>query len=180
MRIRSLLGTVALCSALALLVVPAGGAGARSLRTRTIRILATSPSTFSGTLIKPGVLEFNNSLQGRTTDFAWGPGETRREFAYGPNVGIVWTRWGARAAGRASFWIGYSTVCHGCRYIREEVKLAAWRVRRGHYTRLSITFPRGPVVYALDRIRVPAKGFPRGILAYAWCDTQQPTRCVSP
>jgi hypothetical protein len=144
------------------------------------RLLATSPNTLRGTLLKPGFMSFDESLQGRTAGYLEGPGETRREFAYGPNVGIVWTIWGARAAGRASHWIGYSSVCHGCRYIRYEVTLAAWRIKHGHYTRLSITVPRGPVVYALDRIRVRANGVPGGILAYAWCFAKRPTPCVPP
>jgi hypothetical protein len=64
------------------------------------RLLATPPNTLRGTLLKPGFMSFDESLQGRTAGYLEGPGETGREFAYGPNVGIVWTRWGARAAGR--------------------------------------------------------------------------------
>ncbi len=180
-----LAGTAAACAALSLAAV-AGATGARgdraghSARAHPPKLLATAPDDLTGALVRPGFMSFDHSLAGRTPDYLMGPGLTRNGFDHGREPPIVWTAWGARAAGRATYWLGSSNVCRGCQYIRYEVKLAAWRVRDGRYTRFSITVPRGPVLYALEPTRIPANGVPGGLRAHTWCFAKQPKPCVSP
>jgi hypothetical protein len=172
MRIRLLATTAALCSTLGL----AGAASAA----RAATLLATAPSDRTSMLVRPGFMSFDQGAKGRTPDYLMGPGLTRRGYDHGREPPIVWSAWGTRATGRATYWLGQSATCHTCRYIRYVVKLAAWRVRQGHYTRFAITVPHGTVVYALTRIRIPVNGLPGGLPAYTWCYAKQPKPCTPP
>jgi hypothetical protein len=117
-------------------------------------------------------------------DYLMGPGLTRREYDKGQQTPIVWTHWGARAAGRATYWVYdcAATCQYSPRdgYLRREVTLAAWRVREGHYTRFSITWRRSTVVYAFERTRIPTNGVPGGLPAFTWCWAKYPKPCTSP
>lgn len=168
-----LTATAALCSMLGL----AGAAGASG---RTPTLLATAPGGATSFLVRPAFMSFDNSLDGRTPDYLLGPGLTQQGFEHDRYTPITWSTWGTRAAGRATYWLGYSDACGDCRNIRYEVRLVAWRVRQGHYTRFGVTVPRGTVVYALDRIRIRANGVPGGLSAYAWCWAKQPRPCTPP
>jgi hypothetical protein len=144
------------------------------------RLLAIVPGDRTALTIRPRFMSFDHSQAGRTSDYLSGPGLTQQGFQEGRQPPIVWSRWGGRAAGQATFWLGYSTACGACRYHRYEVRLAAWRVRRGRYTRLSITGPGGTNVYAFEPTRLAVNGRPGGLAAYTWCFTDGLKPCLTP
>jgi hypothetical protein len=147
-------------------------------------LLATAPDDSTGFLARPGFITFNQNRPNRTPDYLAGPGLTQQGFKAGRQPSVVWTRWGSRAVGSASYWIGYHTPCHDCHYISRVVRLAAWRVVDGRYTRLSITdvVSTGKAkasTYDLANVSVPADGVAGGVPAYAWCNASD-TRVCSP
>ena len=152
-------------------------------------ILATAPDDSTGFLARPGFMTFEQNRPNRTPDYLAGPSLTEQGFLAGRQPPVVWTRWGSRAVGSASYWIGYHTPCHGCRYTFRLVGLAAWRVVDGRYTRLSITDvvsqgsgkakPKA-VTYDLANVSVPADGVAGGVSAYAWCNVRDTRSCSPP
>lgn len=150
-------------------------------------MLATAPDDSTGFLARPGFMTFEQNRPNRTPDYLAGPGLTEPGFQAGRQPPIAWTRWGSRAVGSASYWIGYHAPCHACRYASRVVRLAAWRVVDGRYTRLSITdvvstgkAKAKAVTYDLANVSVPADGVSGGVPAYAWCNASDPRSCSPP
>ncbi len=146
-------------------------------------LLATVPDDSTGFLTRPGFMSFLQNRPNRTPDYLEGPGLTQQGFEAGRQPPVVWTHWGSRAAGRATYWIGHGTSCHGCHYSPRAVSLAAWRIVEGRYTRFSITYPTGRsrvTTYELATVRVPASGVARGVPAYAWCNARVSRACSPP
>lgn len=165
--------------AVALLVLAwtAGGAGAAAPPT----LLATAPGQDTGFSVRPGLMTFDPNRSHRTPDYLEGPGLTAQGFEAGRQPSIVWTHWGARAVGHASYWIGYRTPCRGCRYAPRAVSVTASRVVNGRYTRLSITSPTArAATYDLASVRVPTDGVSGGVPAFAWCNARDPNVCSPP
>ncbi len=185
-------GAVALGAMLAL-AWAVGGAGPTGAASRAAPVLAeraaaapptllaTAPDESTGFLLRPGFMIFDQNRPNWTPDYLAGPGLTQQGFEDGRQPPIVWTRWGSRAVGRASYWIGHHTPCSGCRYTPRVVGLAAWRVVQGHYTRFSISYLTGRgATYVLAQVRVPASGVAGGVPAYAWCSARKPKSCSPP
>ncbi len=124
-------------------------------------------------------MSFYHGNGGGFFDYLMGPGLTWGAYKHGKETPVVWSRWGARASGRATYWLGYPPDCAPCREIRRVVKLSAWRVRKGQYTRFAITWRRSKVVYALEFTRIPTNGVPGGLPAHTWCWAKIPQSCVS-
>jgi hypothetical protein len=145
-------------------------------------LLATAPGEDTGFSVRPGLMTFDPNRPRRTPDFLEGPDLTAQGFEAGRQPPIVWTHWGARAVGHASYWIGYHTPCRGCRYALRAVRIAASRVVGGRYTRLSITdVDRGRAsTYDLASVRVPSDGVSGGVPAFAWCNARDPNVCSPP
>jgi hypothetical protein len=171
-RMRLLLAAAAVCSILG----PAGASAAA----RTPKLLAMSPSDHYSEQVRPTFLSFYHFEQHGFFDYLEGPGLTWRGWHKGRTAPVVWSHWGARATGRATYWMGYPPLCQPCKEIRRVVRLAAWRVREGHYTRLSITWRGSTVVYEIRRIRYPVNGVPGGELSYNWCWARYPRPCSPP
>jgi hypothetical protein len=124
---------------------------------------------------------FEQNRPNWTADYLAGPNLTQQGFQDGRQPPIVWTHWGSHAVGQASYWIGYRTSCHDCRYAPRPVSLAAWRLVAGRYTRLSITPIGGKVsTYDLASVTVPTTGVPGGTPAYAWCNERYSRSCSPP
>jgi hypothetical protein len=147
------------------------------------------PYGSTGFVARPGFMTFEQNRPNRTADYLAGPNLTQQGFEAGRQPPIVWTHWGSRAVGRASYWIGYPTSCHGCRYTPRAVSLAAWRVVNGRYTRFSITDLAGKTsgstktnssTYDLASVTVPAAGVSGGVPAYAWCNARVTSTCSPP
>jgi hypothetical protein len=189
-------GAVALCLLLGLGWAADGAGATRTARaadgagaTRTARatagrpatLLATAPFDSTGFLVRPGFMTFDQNRPNRTPDYLAGPGLTEQGFQDGRQPPIVWTHWGSRAVGHASYWIGHQASCRGCHYTPRAVSLLAWRVVQGHYTRFSITPPGGKgSTYDLASVMVPATGAAGGVPAYAWCNARDPRSCFPP
>jgi hypothetical protein len=202
MRTRRLGGAVALASIVGFAWAAGGAAGSaagwagatratdRAGAVRAARaaaapptLLATAPYDATGFLARPGFMTFDQNRANRTPDYLAGPGLTQHGFQAGRQPPIIWTHWGARAVGRASYWIGYHTPCHGCHYTPRVVSLAAWRVVDGRYTRFSITDLAGKgkgSTFDLATVSVPADGVAGGVPAYAWCNARDPRSCSPP
>ena len=146
-------------------------------------LLATAPLDATGFVARPGFMIFQQNRPNWTADYLAGPNLTQQGFQAGRQPPIVWTHWGSRAVGRASYWVGFRTSCHDCRYTPRTVSLAAWRVLGGRYTRLSITDPAGNgkvSTYDLASVMVPTTGVPGGVPAYAWCNERYSRSCSPP
>jgi hypothetical protein len=174
---RLMTATAMTCATLALAAAGAAPAGAERAKPT---LLATSPNDNSGLLVRPGFMSFYHGDRGGFFDYLMGPGLTWGAYHHGKEPPVVWSRWGARAAGRATYWLGFPDSCSVCREIRRVVKLAAWRERDGHYTRFSITWRRSTVVYAYEPTRIPVNGLPGGALVHRWCWARIPQSCVVP
>src|SRR6516164_5595285 len=90
-------------------VGPARGAAAPQTQTPTL--LATVPMDSTGFVARPGFMIFDQNRPNWTADYLAGPNLTQQGFQAGRQPPIVWTHWGSRAVGRASYWIGYHTSC---------------------------------------------------------------------
>ena len=144
-------------------------------------LLATAPLDATGFVARPGFMIFQQNRPNWTADYLAGPNLTQQGFQAGRQPPIVWTRWGSRAVGRASYWIGYRASCHDCRYTPRAVSLLAWRVLQGRYTRLSITPLGGKAsTYDLASVTVPTDGVAGGVQAYAWCNERYLRSCTPP
>ena len=145
-------------------------------------LLATAPLDANGFVARPGFMIFQQNRPNWTADYLAGPNLTQQGFQAGRQPPIVWTHWGSRAVGRASYWIGYHTSCTRCRYTSRAVSLAAWRVVDGRYTRLSITDLAGSKgsTYDLASVTVPTDGVAGGVPAYAWCNERYSRSCSPP
>jgi hypothetical protein len=156
-----------------------GAAGASAPQTPTL--LATAPLDATGFVARPRFMIFEQNRPNWTADYLAGPNLTQQGFQDGRQPPIVWTHWGSHAVGQASYWIGYRTSCHDCRYAPRPVSLAAWRLVAGRYTRLSITPIGGKVsTYDLASVTVPTTGVPGGTPAYAWCSERYSRSCSPP
>jgi len=164
-------------------VGPARGAAAPQTQTQTPTLLATVPMDSTGFVARPGFMIFQQNRPNWTADYLAGPNLTQQGFQAGRQPPIDWTHWGSRALGRASYWVGFRTSCHDCRYTPRTVSLAAWRVLGGRYTRLSITDLAGNgkvTTYDLASVTVPTTGVPGGVPAYAWCNERYSRSCSPP
>jgi hypothetical protein len=155
---------------------------ARAAAPQTPTLLATAPLDATGFVARPGFMIFQQNRPNWTADYLAGPNLTQQGFQAGRQPPIVWTHWGSRAVGRASYWIGYHTSCTRCRYTSRAVSLAAWRVVDGRYTRLSITDLAGSKgsTYDLASVTVPTDGVAGGVPAYAWCNERYSRSCSPP
>lgn len=147
---------------------------------RTPKLLATSPDDRYALQVRPKFMSFYHPEQHGFFDYLMGPKLTWGGWHDGREPPIVWSRWGKRAAGRATYWLGHPPLCRPCKEIRRVVKLAAWRVREGRYTRFSITWRGSTVVYASERTRIRANGVPGGLPAHRWCWAKYPRPCTPP
>ena len=162
-------------------VGPARGAAAPQTQTQTPTLLATVPMDSTGFVARPGFMIFDQNRPNWTADYLAGPNLTQQGFQAGRQPPIVWARWGSRAVGRASYWIGYRASCHDCHYTPRAVSLLAWRVLQGRYTRLSITPLGGKAsTYDLASVTVPTAGVAGGVQAYAWCNERYLRSCTPP
>jgi hypothetical protein len=169
-------GTVALCVALCVALFVALGFCGAAAAASPPTLLIDTPNDRTGLQVRPTFISFYEDGE-NGFDYLMGPGLTQGEYRQGKETPIVWTHWGVRATGRATYWVFW---CGGCRYRRYEVRLTAWRVRKDHYTRLSIARPGDTVVYAFEPTRIAANGVPGGLPAYTWCWAKYPKPCVSP
>lgn len=174
MMLRLTVATVLVC----LSVTPASAGATPLPRRRPPVLLAYAPGTTS--VARPQFMSFDEGWRGHEADFLLAPGIRRINAGFDQPNRIRWSRWGAVAVGRASYWLGPSGACGStCHYIRLGVTVRASRVRKGRYTRLTIVVPRGPVVYGLRAIRIPANGTPGGLRASNWCNVGY-RRCSTP
>jgi len=177
-RTRLLAALAAVCAILGL--AGAATASAKRAPTRAPKLLSASPEDHYAEQVRPGFMSFYHNDQGGFFDYLEGPRLTWGGWHHGRMPPVVWSRWGSRATGRATYWMGYPPGCLPCREIRRVVGLAAWRVRGGHYTRFSITWRGSTVVYAFTRIRLPVNGVPGGELFDTWCWATGGQPCLAP
>lgn len=134
--------TAAVTCAIALLMLAAAAMPSPS----GARTGASAPKLLQGSYVanyfvaRPALMSFYSPIARTFTSYITAPGITRSEFKHGRTGSIRWTESDRTARGTGEEWDdNCSPNCDRGTFEPVPVTLRAWRVRRGRYTRLSVT-----------------------------------------